>query len=291
MTPEGQDSRLTSQGQNLVLTPQGQNPRPVPDSQGHVTKRSNMRADQYSGKADLLDYLQHFERVAAWNGWSAGDKATQLAMALTGDARMVLTDLPPWVTSDYSQLVRSLRQRFCPEGREITYKAEFRRRTRQAGESVREYGYALRRLAARAFPHIPQDAREEWVLDQFLSGLTDLEQRRHVQFAHPHTVEEAIAHADEYEGFYSKPRKPVTAAVTKAAVPPETTDLQAVISDLQKKVEALESRKGQRHPKGQGRRAIICYSCGQEGHIARECPKKSPPEGAAQVPQVQAPGN
>jgi len=246
-----------------------------------------MRADQYSGKADLLDYLQHFERVATWNRWTSEDKAVQLAMALTGDARMVLTDQPVWVTSDYNQLVKSLRQRFCPEGRETTYKAEFRRRTRQTGESVRDFGYALRRMAARAFPHIPQDAREEWILDQFLSGLTDQEQRRHVQFAHPHTVEEAIALADEYEGFYNKPRKPVAAAVTKSVVTPETTDLQSVIRDLQKKVEALQSHKGPRRVKGQGqgRRVIRCYHCGQEGHIVRECPEKKSPEGAVQVPQ------
>ncbi len=255
---------------------------------GHLPPhRSNMKADQFSGQSDLLDYLQHFERVASWNRWSATDKAIQLAMALAGDARMVLTDLPSWVSSDYDQLVKALKQRFCPEGREVTYKAKFRRRTRHPGETVREFGYVLRRLAARAFPHIHSDAREEWVLDQFISGLTDQEERRHVQFGHPLTVEAAIALADEYEGFYTKPRKPVAAAVTKAPQS-DTTDLQAVVNDLKKKVEALQRPNRQNRSRGSGRRVITCYNCREEGHISRECPKKEPSGGISQISEVSS---
>ncbi len=242
------------------------------------SKRASVKADQFTGKADLLDYLQHFERVASWNQWTSQDKATQLAMALAGDARMVLTDLPPWVTNDYGLFVKALKERFCPDGREVTYKAEFRRRTRQAGETVREFGYALRRLAARAFPHIQSDAREEWVLDQFTSGLTDQEERRHVQFGHPQTVEAAIALADEYEGFYTKARKPVAAAVTKTPQPDT--------ADLQKKVEALQRPRGPNRSCGPGRRPITCYNCREEGHMARECPKKTPSGEISPIPEV-----
>lgn len=256
-----------------------------------------MKVDQYTGKSDLLDYLQHFERVSAWNKWSSQDKAMQLAMALGGDARSVLTDLPAWVINDYSQLVKALKQRFSPEGREVTYKAEFRRRTRLTGETVRDFGFALRRLASRAFPHIPQDAREEWVLDQLLAGLPDLEEKRHMQFAHPHTVEEAIVLAEEYEGFYNKPRKPapasVTAPVTKSNSQQENVaDLKVAIEQLQKKVDDLQRPRGSKfhnrgkgQGQGQGRRTIRCYGCGEEGHIIRECPEKRP-EVAVEAPVV-----
>ena len=301
MSPVVPTSHVTPKGQyqNTFSVPvpgptvQGQGEySPVMTSQGHfrpepMTKRSSMKVDQYNGQADLLDYLQHFERVSKWNGWSADDKAMQLAMALSGDARMVLTDLPAYVASDFNMLVKALRQRFCPEGHETAYKAEFRRRTRKTGETVREYGYALRRLAARAFPFIPQDAREEWILDQFLAGLSDTEEKRHVQFAHPHTVEEAITLADEYEGFYSKPRKPtVTAPVTKGE---NVADLKVAIEQLQKKVDDLQrpkgryNNKGHGHGQGQGRRPIRCYGCDQEGHIIRDCPEKRP-EGTVEAP-------
>ena len=83
-------------------------PMPRPVASPGVSSRSHMKVDQFNGHTDLLDYLQHFERVATWNRWSPDDKAMQLAMALSGDARTILGDLPSWATNDYGPLVKAL---------------------------------------------------------------------------------------------------------------------------------------------------------------------------------------
>ena len=64
-----------------------------------------------------------------------------------------------------------------------------------------EYGYTLHRLAVRAFPNIPHNCQEQWVLDQFVMGLDRPELKRYVQFGHPRTLNEAISLAIEYESF------------------------------------------------------------------------------------------
>ena len=68
----------------------------------------------------------------------------------------------------------------APGERETSYRFEFRNRVHQSQESVMQFGYALRRLAIKAFPSIPNDCQEQWVLDQFVIGLNNHELKRHV---------------------------------------------------------------------------------------------------------------
>lgn len=53
-------------------------------------------------------------------------------------------------------------------------------------------------LAGLEYPTMSKDARETCVLDRFIDGLDDYETRKHVQFGHPQTLEEAIPLALEY---------------------------------------------------------------------------------------------
>ena len=69
-----------------------------------------------------------------------------------------------------------------------------------------QFGYALR-LASKAFPGISLNAQEQWILDQFISGLGNAEIRKHVQFAHPKFLHEAISLATEYECFENNANK------------------------------------------------------------------------------------
>lgn len=64
-----------------------------------------------------------------------------------------------------------------------------------------DYGYALNRLANRAFPNIPMSSHEDLIIDQYISGLGDLEIKKYVQFAHPSTIGKAISLAVEFEAF------------------------------------------------------------------------------------------
>ncbi len=51
----------------------------------------------------------------------------------------------------------------------------------------------------RVFSKMSNDTREEWLLDQCMSRIDNVDMRRHVQLSHPATLEEAISMAIEYE--------------------------------------------------------------------------------------------
>ena len=45
------------------------------------------KPENYDGVSNWADYIQHFEMVSTWNGWTVEEKAVQLIINLTGIAR------------------------------------------------------------------------------------------------------------------------------------------------------------------------------------------------------------
>jgi hypothetical protein len=266
--------------------------------------RRHKEPDKFDGeKIDWLDYLQHFETVAYWNGWNFQEKALQLSMSLTGEAQRVFNDIAKYIPLyDFDALVNELGHRFNPIDRESTFRFEFRNRLRLPNESVMQFGYALLRLANKAFPNISREAQEEWVLDQFITGLKNIETAKHVQFGHPRNIHEAIKLATEYESFEKN-------AMGKKFVKPANGQINAVgnlgigdpyqksVSDLNEKVDKSLTQinelskqvkelvnlpqntsnsnqyKRQNQNKGKDLSKIMCFRCKEMGHFSNNCPK------------------
>ena len=157
--------------------------------------------DTFSGKTDLEDWIRHFEIISRWNGWNEQEMGSSLASSLRGSAQQVLRDLPAVEMEDYHSILRALKRRFDPEEREGLHKDFFETRFKEKEESSTEYGFALSRIAASAYPRMSRKDREEIVIDQFISGLPSRELQKFVKFGNPRTLDKAIALATEYEGF------------------------------------------------------------------------------------------
>ncbi len=81
-----------------------------------------------------------------------------------------------------------------------------------------------------------------WVLDQFLSGLGNLDMGKYVQLSHPVTLEEAIGMAAEYESFETSKTpttKPVNAVAKSTSSDTDIKQLQDVVTALGGKVDAF----------------------------------------------------
>ena len=245
---------------------------------GQMSFRSKYKPEKYDGTADWSDYLKHFERVAQWNGWSDNDKAAQLSMNLTGVARQVWSDSveDSVEAHDYDSLVETMGQRFKPKGQEETYKAEFRGRYKRKDETYIELGYSLRRLAIRAFPGLPHNARETMVLEQFLVGSTDTDMRKHVRLAHPKGLDEAITLATEFENICQAERphfctKPRPVAVVQNEGTDSVSEMQQMMNLLKEQQNFLQKMFD--NTSNRRRWPGVCYQCNKPGHIRKNCPE------------------
>lgn len=279
-----------------------------------LVNRKSKEPDTFDGnKVEWNDYVCHFEQVAQWNEWNDHEKALQLAMSLRGVAQRVLGELPREILCRYETLKSVLMQRFCPPERVTAYRCEFRNRRRNREESVVEYGYALKRLASRAFPSIPIEMRESLIVEQYISGLGNQDIKRHIQFAHPSTLDRAISLAVEFEAFegsYNVLRKPNESvhsnvmALTNTGTSEKNIQKTPCHSNLEtsrldrledsmrdvkeslknllnkperpRQVEKTEQRIHTRSPiKTRDSQKFTCFNCNEEGHISRNCPKKN----------------
>ena len=262
------------------------------------SKRRQKEPDKFDGqKIEWTDYLRHYETVSDWNHWSYSEKGMQLAMALQGEARRVLGDLPQqYGNIDYNMLVTELNYRYNPAEREFTFRMEFKGRNKKSDETIMQYGYALRRLAVKAFPSISTNCLEQLILDQFVTGLINTDIKRHVQFGHPRNLNEAIALATEFESFDQrivvKPSKPygnVMAVDSSGQSSIENATIKELCDTLKEAKNEIHTLKGHLNTYINGKaensslpkvvsndknRRVRCYRCSEEGHYQRDCPKQ-----------------
>ena len=182
------------------------NPQTSSRAQGSISsfRRKDKIPDTFSGeKSDLRDWLCHFEIVSRWNEWTEREKGCNLAGSLRGSALQVLGELPVENVEDYQSILQVLKRRFDPNEKENQWRVEFRNRKKGKDESVTEFGFALGRIANRAYPEMSHKDREVLVIDQFVEGLPSRDIKRHVKFGHPISLNQALSLATEFESFES----------------------------------------------------------------------------------------
>ena len=197
--------------------------------------------DTFNGtRSELRDFIIHFETVSRYNGWNDLEKGQNLAMSLRGAAQQVLSELTPAERNDFVSIVMALRRRFDPGQRENLKRTEFRARLKRKEESVGEYGFALGRLAAAAYPGMSLEARETLIIDQFVSGLPNKEVKKHIHFNHPETIHDAIALACEYESFDGSigSKKPENLGVNSIESGSNLDKIENLLKTLIEKVES-----------------------------------------------------
>lgn len=127
---------------------------------------------------DRQDYIISFEQVADWNNWNERERAQQLIMCLKGNAQKLLSECTRTDLQNYQRLKHVLGRRFNPVEREVAFRCKFKSKKREKNESAAEFGYALRRLALKAYPHVTYSALESQVIDHFIHGLGHYEMKK-----------------------------------------------------------------------------------------------------------------
>ena len=89
--------------------------------------------EPYTGEGDYTEWHDHFESVAAVNGWDDAVKLLWLRVRLTGRAQTAFKQLPEEAKEAYALASAALQERFEPASKRELHIAEFQARKKLRG--------------------------------------------------------------------------------------------------------------------------------------------------------------
>lgn len=252
------------------------------------------------------DWSEQFELAAEVNQWEEGLKLKFMSLLLAGRARDMYSGLPAEAKTNYGLLKLALTRCFEPSDCDDWSRASFTARRRQQNESTREFGNALRRLAARAYPSADEVTRDMLARDQFILHVASGTFRINLRAAKPKTLEEAIDLSSEMELLrnleqtqFTPESKVMGVSVVKSNSEEQMGMLIGMVEELRQEVRGLQSTvasmqlaqapavplkpsedpgrnkrgplRGPNKPRAQDA-AGGCWECGCIRHRRRDCP-------------------
>ena len=101
-----------------------------PDTE--MAQRPLVLPDVFTGGKNWDEWMDHFDSVAAVNGWDGEEKLKWLRVRLTGRAATTFRRLSEATRADFTAATTALRERFEPESKKELYMAEMQTRSRRA---------------------------------------------------------------------------------------------------------------------------------------------------------------
>ena len=137
------------------------------------------------------------------NGWDDVQAAEYSAASLQGDAvRIIGEGAHQGRRLTYEELVKLLARRFGTGQQAENFLVELRHRRQGPKESLQELSQAVHELAVKAYPEIPEEARDRLEKNHFVDVVSDQLVREGVFRARPKNLSEALQAALETENFH-----------------------------------------------------------------------------------------
>ena len=275
----------------------GAAPAPVSSTQSTTQVASDLNAQprsDYPGNGYLVKLAPYDGETTEWeifqglvkscqrnNGWPDAVMKTHIEQKLRGKAARVLMT-PGSDDWTLTQLMDALRERLGNEGQAPRYRDLLRSRRRKKGESLPDLYTDILKLGSFAYPGSKDEAVEEMVVDAFCNSLADEDLENKVRDREPQNVGMAFKIAVRIEARTKSKRTRQEESKTFALeAEEEEYSSQArheeVSSTSEAGVEsrlyALEDRLKQLQQTSAPKRDVVCFGCGQPGHIKSNCPK------------------
>ena len=248
----------------------------------------------YTGEKSWDEWIDHFDSVAQVCGWNAAAKLKWLRVRLSGRAGTAFRRLPDATRADFTLATEALKSRFEPESKKELYRSELQIRKKKQNEGWAVFGEELKNLADKAYPDLPEEAKEQFALNQYLSQLDNPQVAFSVKQTKPTKVDDAVRSTLEMESFLKPPGSTKVSQLSEGteAVAAASTrtqdDAMAMILERMNRIET-ELKSTRRQPSGNSRGSSrgrwrssrsspkTCWNCGGEGHLAYNCPSPVKP--------------
>ena len=136
-------------------------------------------------------------------------------------------------------------------------------------------------LADKAYPNLPEEAREQFAVNQYLSQVDNPQVAFSVKQAKPKSVNDAVRLTLEMVS-YLQPNKPPTqvndqdsdvVAAAAAPKPPQDKGLELLLERMERIELELKANKksNQERSPGMRRGPSRCWNCQGVGHFSRDC--------------------
>ncbi len=171
----------------------------------------------------FTDWLERFIIVSEAQSWNNARKCHVLPAFLRGAALQAWRGLTDRDKEDFERLRERLIEILQPAYATRFIQNEFTARKQRPDERVIEFAYELERLAKAGYPNMPEGAREEFLLSNFIDKLNP-QVRSLVMIWDPQTFEEARTKAQQVEATQKYTQNSVAVNMLANPIVPLQTD-------------------------------------------------------------------
>ncbi|KAH7709903.1 hypothetical protein AAVH_22836 [Aphelenchoides avenae] len=213
-----------------------------------LTTRKNVPAiplPKFKGRDDtrpFATFLDEFNAVALAMDWNDTVKCQMFPAALESEANAIYHTLTNATRNDWKQLLTELGQRLASSSDNNYHRQQLQSRTQKDGESISEYGRAIRFLVRRSFPDsdgISDVVRKKFEVDYFLGGLKPNVKEQLMRRNRPDSLETAIIEAQKEETLQRDIRRDYetrSLAINAICLAEKQRELQEQVDEIKRSV-------------------------------------------------------
>ena len=254
-------------------------------SKGVVMTTNLVRKPElFSGEEPELwhEWVERFEVIANANGWDDGRKMQILPSYLTQHAFQLYGEIPKTDIKDYDTLKTMLANRLKTGDKQMLWSLQLRGAKRKAGESQAAFLFRLRKLVGRAHPNQSAAHTNQVMKEQFIMGQPADLQFYLLKMPDRTTLVEIIETAKNYDAAQEIVQG--TKTVNMMEIGQNRGEVSNVTNGHNTSTRENGVRGSYVQPvinvggqdvagSQQGTNSLVCYNCGQTGHMARVCPR------------------